>query len=48
MLYDFLNQYKVGGLETALNVIFSKPQSILFLLIHKIEKLMLLLCQSLR
>ena len=48
MLYDFLNQYKLGDGETALNVRFSKPESILFLLIHIIEKLKVLLCQSLR
>ena len=48
MLYDFLNQYKVGNGETALNVRLLKPESILFLLIHIIEKLKVLLCQSLR
>ena len=48
MLYDYLNQYKVGDGKTALNVRFSKPESILFLSIHINEKLMVLLCQSLR
>ena len=48
MLYDFLNQYKVGDEETTSNVRFSKLESILFLLIHIIEKQKVLLCQSLR
>ena len=48
MLYDFLNQYMVGDGKTTSNVRFSKPESILFLLIHIIEKLKVLLCQSLR
>ena len=46
MLYDFLNQYKVGDGEHALNIRFLKLQSILFSLIHIIEKLKVLLCQS--
>ena len=48
VLYDFLNQYKVGDGETALNLRFSKPESILFLLIHLFEKLKVLLFESLR
>ena len=48
MLYDFLNQYKVGDAKQALNLRFSKPESILFLLIHLFEKLKVLLFQSLR
>ena len=40
-------QYKVGDGETALNLRFLKPESILFLCTHLIEKLKVLLCQSL-
>ena len=47
MLYDFLNQYKVGD-GKRIKLRFLKPESILFLLIHIIKKLMALLCQSLR